>query len=410
VGDVTIRIEGLGKRYALENGSGTSVRLLRRRPTRELWALRDVNLEVARGEIVGIVGSNGAGKSTLLKILSRITAPTQGRIVLEGRVGSLLEVGTGFHPELSGRENVFLNGALLGMRRYEIAARFGEIVDFAQVHEFLDTPVKHYSSGMRMRLAFAVAAHLSSEILIIDEVLAVGDAAFQRRCLGKMDEVARSGRTVLFVSHNLSAVLSLCTRAVWLRDGRVAADGATSDVTAQYVDSQSSGDVGSPQRVVAPDERRDAQILAARVMDASGRQELEHSVDEPIRVELEFEVRRDFESLVACCQLRSLGGEALLISYETDAAVFRGDVDSPEQPRRCGRYRAVFQIPAPLLNEGDYQLTLLLFEPRKQIADELAPFRLRLRDEGSFTSRLLQHRRRGVLALPLEWEVAACGS
>jgi lipopolysaccharide transport system ATP-binding protein len=238
VAGVAIRIEGLGKRYALGGDVGVRWPWRRREPARELWALRDLRFDVARGEILGIVGANGAGKSTLLKILSRITAPTEGRAVLEGRVGSLLEVGTGFHPELSGRENVHLNGALLGMRRHEILARLDEILDFAQVHDFLDTPVKHYSSGMRMRLAFAVAAHLASEILMIDEVLAVGDAAFQRRCLGKMDEVARSGRTVLFVSHNLNALTGLCTRAIWLRDGRLAQDGQPRAVVGAYLTAQ----------------------------------------------------------------------------------------------------------------------------------------------------------------------------
>jgi lipopolysaccharide transport system ATP-binding protein len=236
--DAVIHIEDLGKRYLLGAAPGLRWPWRRREPPRELWALRGVNLDVARGEIVGIVGANGAGKSTLLKILSRITAPTQGRVVLDGRVGSLLEVGTGFHPELSGRENVFLNGVLLGMRRHEVQARLDAILDFAQVNDFLDTPVKHYSSGMRMRLAFAVAAHLASEILIVDEVLAVGDAAFQRRCLGKMDEVAKSGRTVLFVSHNLNALSNLCTRAVWLREGQLAQEGVTPAVVAAYLASQ----------------------------------------------------------------------------------------------------------------------------------------------------------------------------
>src|SRR5687767_1190063 len=195
-----------------------------------IWALQDVSFEVAPGEVVGIIGRNGAGKSTLLKILSRVSEPTSGRIELYGRVGSLLEVGTGFHPELTGRENIYLNASILGMSHQEVEARFDEIVSFAEVEKFIDTPVKRYSSGMYLRLAFAVAAHLEPEILIIDEVLAVGDASFQKKCLGKMGAVARQGRTVLFVSHNMMAVQSLCSRAIWLDGGRVATEGNVDEV------------------------------------------------------------------------------------------------------------------------------------------------------------------------------------
>ncbi len=203
----------------------------------EFWALRDVSFEVPRGSVMGVIGRNGAGKSTLLKILSRITEPTLGRAELHGRVASLLEVGTGFHPELSGRENVYLSGAILGMRRAEIRRKFDEIVAFSEIERFLDTPVKRYSSGMQVRLGFAVAAHLESEILIVDEVLAVGDAAFQRRCLTKMDDVTHEGRTVLFVSHNMASVESLCTRAVLLQSGQVVADGGVRQVIDQYLHS-----------------------------------------------------------------------------------------------------------------------------------------------------------------------------
>lgn len=199
------------------------------------WALKDVNFDVAAGEIVGIIGANGAGKSTLLKILSRITDPTEGTVILRGRMASLLEVGTGFHPELTGRENIFMNGAVLGMRHAEIKERFDEIVDFAEIEKFLDTPVKHYSSGMSVRLGFAVAAHLQPEILIVDEVLAVGDSAFQKKCLGKMSEVSKSGRTVLFVSHNMAAVGNLCQRGVVLRHGQLIYDGETKGAIGQYL-------------------------------------------------------------------------------------------------------------------------------------------------------------------------------
>jgi lipopolysaccharide transport system ATP-binding protein len=223
------------------------------------WALQNVNFEVQPGEVIGLIGRNGAGKSTLLKILSRITEPTRGRAILRGRVASLLEVGTGFHPELSGRENIFLNGAMLGMKHAEIKRKFDAIADFAQVGDFLDTPVKRYSSGMYVRLAFAVAAHLEPEILLVDEVLAVGDAAFQKKCLGKMDEVAKHGRTVIVVSHNMASILSLCQRAILMRGGQVAADGPAREVVKQYLESTKSDEI------VDLDERRD------REGDASAR-------------------------------------------------------------------------------------------------------------------------------------------
>ena len=206
----------------------------------DFWALKDVSLQIKQGEVVGIIGRNGAGKSTLLKILSRITVPTEGRIRIDGRIASLLEVGTGFHQELTGRENIFLNGAILGMTRAEIIRKFDEIVEFSGIEEFLDTPVKRYSSGMYVRLAFAVAAHLEPEILIVDEVLAVGDAAFQKKCLGKMGSFAQSGRTVLFVSHNMEAVRTLCQRGVWLKDGRLHKDGKADEILEDYFNSISN--------------------------------------------------------------------------------------------------------------------------------------------------------------------------
>ena len=249
--DTVIRFENVSKRYrlgglhpgyvtfreTLGGALGAPFKRLKggasgKRET--IWALRDINLSIQQGELVGIIGRNGAGKSTLLRILSRVTRPTTGEVEIYGRVGSLLEVGTGFHPDLTGRENVFLNGAILGMRKAEIRRKFDEIVAFAEIEKFLDTPVKHYSSGMYVRLAFSVAAHLEPEILLMDEVLAVGDAAFQRKSLAKMHDVARSGRTVLFVSHDLEAVNTLCERVFLLHEGRIVASGATRDVTALY--------------------------------------------------------------------------------------------------------------------------------------------------------------------------------
>ncbi len=286
-----IRVANLGKQYrrgalaaapyttareALTAALGAPLRALRRQPRGRprdnmLWALKDVSFEVQPGEVVGLIGRNGAGKSTLLKILSRITDPTTGRIELYGRASSLLEVGTGFHPELTGRENIYLNGAILGMKRAEIARRFDEIVAFAEVERFLDSPVKHYSSGMYMRLAFAVAAHLEPEIMMLDEVLSVGDAQFQKKCLGKMSEVARGGRTVLFVSHNMAAVENLCQRGLVLEQGRITFAGTQREAVAHYLRSANSNTLPPPR------ERRDrigsggVRVLALQVKDTEGR-------------------------------------------------------------------------------------------------------------------------------------------
>ncbi|MFL6229904.1 MAG: ABC transporter ATP-binding protein [Pyrinomonadaceae bacterium] len=264
--DTVVRFENVSKRYRIgglhpgyitlrETLGGMLTAPLRRlkrgangdgRTT--VWALRDINLTIRQGELVGIIGRNGAGKSTLLRILSRVTRPTTGEVEIYGRVGSLLEVGTGFHPDLSGRENIFLNGAILGMRKAEIVRKFDEIVAFAEIEKFLETPVKHYSSGMYVRLAFSVAAHLEPEILIMDEVLAVGDAAFQRKCLAKMHDIARSGHTVLFVSHDIGAVNSLCERVILMHEGSIINSGATRDVTAEYLERA---------RVIEPREARE---------------------------------------------------------------------------------------------------------------------------------------------------------
>jgi lipopolysaccharide transport system ATP-binding protein len=284
--DVAIETRGLGKRYTLGVGSrgyGTlresitnfAKRSLRRRPRSrhdQLWALQDLSLSIASGDVVGLIGHNGAGKSTLLKILSRITEPSAGYADVRGRVGSLLEVGTGFHPELTGRENIFLNGAILGMRRAEIRARFDEIVEFAEVERFLDTPVKRYSSGMSVRLAFAVAAHLEPEILLVDEVLAVGDAAFQRKSLGKMSEVAGEGRTIVFVSHNLSIIQALCPRGVLLERGRVAADGPVQEAVNHYLSRLEQASGGDLMEREDRDGRgwRNSMIRKVEVEDESG--------------------------------------------------------------------------------------------------------------------------------------------
>lgn len=276
-----IELRDLGKRYRLgeHHGEGTDLResaarlVARMRgrasPVRsEIWSLRHVTLDVCEGEALGLVGSNGAGKSTLLKIISSITAPTEGSSRTRGRIGSLLEVGTGFHRELTGRENTFLNGAILGMSRREVANRLDDIVEFAGLHEFLDTPVKRYSSGMYLRLGFAIAAHLEADILLVDEVLAVGDSDFQRRCLGKMSEIGQSGRTVVFISHNMESVARLCSKAVWLDKGQVRAVGPTSDVVGEYTRSASAN---TAQISLTRDHSRPAQIMSLALVDADGR-------------------------------------------------------------------------------------------------------------------------------------------
>jgi len=317
--DTVIEARGVAKRYRL--GERESYRALRdvlagafARPlgrartqsVEDLWALDDISFSVGRGEVLGLIGANGAGKSTLLKVLSRITEQTRGRVVLHGRVGSLLEVGTGFHPELTGRENIMLNGTILGMRSAEITRRFDEIVEFAGVEKFLDTPVKRYSSGMQVRLAFAVAAHLEPEILLVDEVLAVGDAEFQQKCLGKMKDVTREGRTVVFVSHNLAAVRSLCPRALVLEKGRLAFDGDTDDAVHRYL-----GHVGDAGDAVAEADALRLHVVKERlyrdepffectrvsVLDEDGIPCVTFRSDEPITIAVEYRVHRQVPAL-----------------------------------------------------------------------------------------------------------------
>jgi lipopolysaccharide transport system ATP-binding protein len=326
-----IRADGLGKRYRLgELHSFGSLRealvgsfrsLGRKRPDSEdssIWALRDVSFEIAPGEAVGIIGRNGAGKSTLLKLLSRITEPTTGRAEIRGRVGSLLEVGTGFHPELTGRENIALNGAILGMKRVEIARKFDEIVAFAEVERFIDTPVKRYSSGMYLRLAFAVAAHLEPEILLVDEVLAVGDLAFQRKCLGRMKSVSREGRTVLFVSHNLAAIRSLCSRAMLLQDGRLDAAGPVDEVIDRYVRDAAAGAVATVE-LPRPAGADPTVGVSLRFTTEDGQPRTEFRLNEPWRVRFDFECLREAEQVIAGVGICTLEGIPITTLYSQPA-------------------------------------------------------------------------------------------
>jgi lipopolysaccharide transport system ATP-binding protein len=349
--ELAVEARGLGKRYVL----GERGRRPMRRHREEIWALRDATFQIERGQAVGVVGHNGAGKTTLLKILSRITVPTAGEARIRGSVGSLLEVGTGFHPELSGRDNVYLNGAILGMRRREIKAKFDEIVAFAEVERFIDTPVKRYSSGMYVRLAFAVAAHLEPDILIVDEVLAVGDASFQRKCLGKMGEVSSEGRTVLFVSHNMSAIRSLTPRSIWLDHGRIAADGDTDRVVSDYLAATAGPEEGlidlSGERF-----RRGAKATAGRVrfeslalLSAGGDPVTMVRHDAPLRFRLTLDVHEPVRFLELYVRVKSPAGMRIFASFS----------DQHEGTLQPGRYTATCTFADHRLVPGRYTVELV---------------------------------------------------
>ena len=310
----------------------------------EIWALRDVSFQVPEGEVLGVIGRNGAGKSTLLKILTRITTPTSGRVEIRGRVGSLLEVGTGFHPELTGRENVYLNGSILGMKRREIDRRFDDIVDFAGISKFMDTPVKRYSSGMYVRLAFSVAAHLEPEIMLVDEVLAVGDAEFQRRCLGRMEELGSAGRTVVFVSHMLSSVAQLCDRAIQINGGKVVADGPTRDVIARYLhQTHSAGTERTWDEDEAPGDDL-ARIRSVRVLPHEAMPPGIMDVRNPIGIEMTFRVLSEGKPVFP---------KIKVLDRETAIAFNAMDTDERwHDPSAPGEYVSTAWIPGNLLNEG----------------------------------------------------------
>ncbi|MBN9600223.1 MAG: ATP-binding cassette domain-containing protein [Afipia sp.] len=433
-GDVVIRAEGLGKKYLIQHQErqrysrlsevavGAAKSAFRSvlsglssaeaaTSVEEFWALKDVSFEIKSGEVVGIIGRNGAGKSTLLKLLSRITEPTSGRIEIKGRVASLLEVGTGFHPELTGRDNIFLNGSILGMSRAEIRSKFDEIVAFAEVERFLDTPIKRYSSGMYMRLAFAVAAHLEPEILIVDEVLAVGDAAFQRKCLGKMGEVARQGRTVLFVSHNMNAIERLCGRAIVLQQGSVSHLGDdVSAAIAVYLresarqDSSQSGQLSWRSSTGQGSSKVDHIRIDEMSLDQPARNTSEHAIelsnDSPIRVTLSGEIIESSPALNLGMALYTSEGELLFWSCTTDSAEESWPSSAP------GPFTLRCEIPARLLNEGAYRIeyiSSLHFQRWVQAPNSGGPaidFQIR---GGLSDSPLWSAVRPGVLAPVLQW-------
>ncbi len=326
-----------------------------------IWALRDVSFEIKPGEVIGVIGKNGAGKSTLLKILSRITYPTHGSVQLRGRVSSLLEVGTGFHPELTGRDNVFLNGTILGMTKVEIDRKFDEIVDFSGISKFIDTPVKFYSSGMGVRLAFSVAAHLEPEILLIDEVLSVGDAAFQKKSLGKMEEVSQAGRTVLFVSHNMGAVRSLCSRGLLLESGALTMDDDVDTVINQYL---SSKDVSSMGRLnwSEADAPQDKELIlyGIEMVSESGEVKTSFQIDEGFEIRIHYQIVEEVRNLRLYLRFKTTMSETVFATYE-DAQIQQGF------NRKPGHYTAVAKIPPNVLNNLTYRIYIGFDSPGNKV-------------------------------------------
>ena len=393
------RRSGDGLRHVIEDAVRNPLAWLKQKvgeqgaKSEELWALKDVSFEVKHGEVVGIIGRNGAGKSTLLKILSRITEPTEGRVRLRGRVASLLEVGTGFHAELTGRENIFLNGAILGMTKVEIRRKFDEIVAFSEIEKFLDTPVKRYSSGMYVRLAFAVAAHLEPEILIVDEVLAVGDSAFQKKCLGKMSEVADGGRTVLFVSHNMGAISTLTQRCLLLNSGRIAMDGPVGEGVTAYLNSsyedrafwEASEDTNKPMQIL--------RIQMSSDDNPGGGNEFD--VGKETRIDVEYVVRKRVANAVIAVNIHA-ADSAHLVSLE--------DIDQNRDlllGRLPGQYCASVKLPGSWLNQGTYLLRVGAGVVGGEDFGSVERIRFQLVETGDSLTR---GHRRGYLLPMLKWE------
>jgi lipopolysaccharide transport system ATP-binding protein len=418
--DIAIRVENLGKQYRI-GAMQTQYRTLRdniveglqrigrgrKASTSTIWALRNVSFDVRQGQVLGVIGRNGAGKSTLLKLLSRVTDPTEGKGEIHGRVGSLLEVGTGFHPELTGRENIYLNGAILGMHRVEIERKFDEIVAFSEVEQFIDTPVKRYSSGMYLRLAFAVAAHLEPEILVVDEVLAVGDAEFQRKCLGKMSDVAQQGRTVMFVSHNMSAVLRLTDETLVIEKGRLALRAPTTEAVDYYL-SQGFSQQGERtwDEDEVPVDAAPFRPIAMRVKDAAGRISDSLRSVEPMTVEIEYRLSASVTGLRVGIYLMSTRGEYVFTSFDTD---------EPEKftsytSRPAGRYISRCTIPADTLNEGRYSLGMNAgsYKIRRYFQDEQAlAFNI---DAAGAPGTHWPEVRLGLVRPRLDWKIEGLGS
>lgn len=372
----------------------------------DFFALRNLNFEIYPGEVVGIIGRNGAGKSTLLKVLSGITYPTEGKITLRGRVGSLLEVGTGFHPAMTGRENIYFNGLILGMSKKEINAKFDEIIKFSGVEEFLDTPVKRYSSGMTIRLGFAVAAHLDPEILVVDEVLAVGDAAFQRKCLGKMQQVSDEGRTVLFVSHNLKSLSDLCQTAILLDKGTKIIQGSVSEVINEYNFSLFGNDGTDVEKHIyvfnEPKSNSDY-IHRVTLHKSNGSLSSTFLVMDSITINIEYNINRDYEHLAIAIEVKNSYGILIFTSVDYDWDNYKHHNERINFPKKSGNYITKVSIPAPLLNEGRYELEILLTIGPVRIHSVKNIF-FEVKEMGSFVSAVTHSNRGGSIVIPLQWE------
>lgn len=409
--EIAIRVEGLSKQYrigAALNRHGTLrdliVAAFRRSnavsSNDHIWALKDTSFEVKRGEVVGVIGSNGAGKTTLLKILSRITEPTEGRVEIHGRVASLLEVGTGFHIELTGRENIYLNGAILGMKKTEIDRKFDEIVDFAEIAKFLDTPVKRYSSGMYVRLAFAVAAHLEPEILLIDEVLAVGDAAFQKKCLGKMQDAALGGRTVLFISHDMSAVVALCHRALLLDQGQIVTDSTPEDAVSRYLNISA----GTTSEWTFPvNQQTSLQIMRVRFRDTDGITNCVFAAADPFYIEIEYEVREVLRDVHVGLWFHAPAGIVFLTAFDTDTE------QSLLAKREPGRYLVRVRVPERLLNPSVYTVSVRAYVAWGPHYDGHTGFAFRIVDPECKSTHTDGGHRFGFLYPSLHWSTSRVG-
>lgn len=372
-----IEVKNLSKRYLISHQKEVSYNTLRdnlanlfkkpmhwfnnhKESKEHIWALKDINFKVNPGEIIGIIGSNGAGKSTLLKILTRITPPAEGKAIVRGRIGSLLEVGTGFHPELTGRENIYLNGAILGMRRKEINSKFNEIVKFSGVEKFLDTPLKRYSSGMNVRLAFSVAAHLDPEILLIDEVLGVGDIAFQKKSFSKMQEASRKGRTVLFVSHNMASIINLCKRTILLDLGKIVIDGLTANVVEYYMGLKENkiSEVVWRDPLLAPG-NEEVRLHKVRILSNKEKPISESDIQKEVLIELSYWNLKEGARLFTSIHLLNSQGITVLTTFNAPSASLTKD-EWYDKPKPEGLFRSVCRIPANFLNDGTYFVSVFV--------------------------------------------------